>query len=224
MFTRGDHGVATVMLEAVASQDLWIWHAFFGVAGSSNDINVLDQSTLFSQVLQGTAPEVHFEVNHNEYNMGYYLVDGIYPEWATFVKSIPMALSPEDNLYKAHQEGARKDVERAFGVLQARFAIIRYPGRMLERNSLAEIMYACIILHNMIVADERHTYKCYDQHDCGYEELPDSLPYLVTEQGPFDGIDLVLQKDAAIQDRAIHRRLKADLIHNIWEKFGDYAN
>jgi hypothetical protein len=95
---------------------------------------------------------------------------------------------------------------------------------MLERNSLAEIMYACIILHNMIVADERHTYKCYDQHDCDYEELPDSLPYLVTEQGPFDGIDLVLQKDAAIRDRTIHRRLKADLIHNIWEKFGDYAN
>jgi hypothetical protein len=32
------------MLEAVASLDLWIWHAFFGVAGSNNDINVLDQS------------------------------------------------------------------------------------------------------------------------------------------------------------------------------------
>ncbi|XP_075499968.1 uncharacterized protein LOC142538537 [Primulina tabacum] len=31
-FTRGDHGVPTIMLEAVASADLWIWHAFFGVA------------------------------------------------------------------------------------------------------------------------------------------------------------------------------------------------
>jgi hypothetical protein len=28
-YTRGDHKVPTVILEAVASQDLWIWHAFF---------------------------------------------------------------------------------------------------------------------------------------------------------------------------------------------------
>ena len=47
-YTRGDHGVPTVMLEAVASHDLWIWHAFFGVAGSNNDINVLNQSPLFT--------------------------------------------------------------------------------------------------------------------------------------------------------------------------------
>ncbi|CAN1298896.1 hypothetical protein LINPERPRIM_LOCUS23989, partial [Linum perenne] len=53
-FTRGDQGVPTIMLEAVASQDLWIWHAFFGVAGSNNDINVLNQSPLFNDVLGGT--------------------------------------------------------------------------------------------------------------------------------------------------------------------------
>jgi hypothetical protein len=35
-FTRGDYGVPTIILEAVASQDLHIWHAFFGVAGSNN--------------------------------------------------------------------------------------------------------------------------------------------------------------------------------------------
>jgi hypothetical protein len=31
----------TIILEAVASQDLWIWHAFFGMPGSLNDINAL---------------------------------------------------------------------------------------------------------------------------------------------------------------------------------------
>lgn len=33
MFTRGDQKVSMIILEAVASHDLWIWHAFFGVAG-----------------------------------------------------------------------------------------------------------------------------------------------------------------------------------------------
>jgi hypothetical protein len=79
-YTRGDQAGPTVMLEVVASYDLWIWHAFFGVAGSNNDINVLNRSPLFTEVVQGRAPEVQFTVNNNEYNMGYYLADGIYPE------------------------------------------------------------------------------------------------------------------------------------------------
>ena len=33
----------TIILEAVASYDLWIWHAFFGLPGSHNDINVLER-------------------------------------------------------------------------------------------------------------------------------------------------------------------------------------
>ena len=38
----------TIILEAVASYDLWIWHAFFGLPGSHNDINVLERSSVFT--------------------------------------------------------------------------------------------------------------------------------------------------------------------------------
>src|SRR3954462_12542723 len=113
-YVRGDLGKPTVMLEAIASQDLWIWHAFCGVAGSNNDINVLNQSDVFNDVMQGRTPEIHYSVNRHEYNMGYYLSDGIYPEWATFVKSIPMPQGDKRKLFAQHQEGARKDIERAF--------------------------------------------------------------------------------------------------------------
>ena len=40
----------TIILEAVASFDLWIWHAFFGLPRSNNDINVLERSPLFSEL------------------------------------------------------------------------------------------------------------------------------------------------------------------------------
>jgi hypothetical protein len=33
--------------EAVPSYDLWIWHVFFGLFGSHNDINVLDRYFFF---------------------------------------------------------------------------------------------------------------------------------------------------------------------------------
>ncbi|MCI23125.1 ribosomal protein [Trifolium medium] len=105
--------------------------------------------------MQGRAPEVHYLVNRHEYNMGYYLSDDIYLEWATFVKSIPMPQGDKRKLFAQHQEGARKDIERAFGVLQSRFAIIRNPARSWHLDALKRIMDTCIILHNMIVEDER---------------------------------------------------------------------
>lgn len=52
-YCRGDHKAPSVLLEAVASQDLWVWHAYFGVAGGNNDINVLQWSPLFNEHLLG---------------------------------------------------------------------------------------------------------------------------------------------------------------------------
>ena len=61
---------------------------------------------------------------------------------------------------------ARKDVECAFGVLQARFVIVCGPARFFHLETLKDIMMACIILHNTIVEDERHTYLGANDFDC----------------------------------------------------------
>jgi hypothetical protein len=154
-FTRGDQKVPTLILEAVASHDLWIWHAFLGAAGSNNDINILNQSTVFINELKGQAPRVQYMVNGNQHNIGYFLADGIYPEWAVFVKSIRIPITEKEKLYAQEQEGARKDIERAFGVLQRRWCILKRPSRLYDRAVLRDVVLACIILHNMIVEDEK---------------------------------------------------------------------
>ena len=87
--------------------------------------------------------------------MGYYLADGIYSKWATFVKTIPSPHRQKRKLFATFQERTRKDVEHAFGVLQQRFAIIHQPTRFFYLETLRDIMKACIILHNMIIEDER---------------------------------------------------------------------
>nr|GEV29750.1 retrovirus-related Pol polyprotein LINE-1 [Tanacetum cinerariifolium] len=88
-FAMGDHGPDPFnLLEAIASQDLWICHAFFGVSGMNNDVNVLRQSPLFNDLKVGKAPDVPFVANNVTYKREYYLTDGIYPEWSILIKSI----------------------------------------------------------------------------------------------------------------------------------------
>ena len=115
----------TIILKAVASYDLWIWHSFFGLPKSNNDINVLERSHIIFELAQGRTPAVNYSINGHDYTMGYYLANGIYPKWLTFVKTILAPLGQKRKLFTKAQEAYRKDVERAFGVLQARFAMVR---------------------------------------------------------------------------------------------------
>ena len=44
------------------------------------------------------------------------------------MKTIPLPQLEKHKLFAKFQEGARKDVERAFGVLQSWFTIVRRPA------------------------------------------------------------------------------------------------
>jgi len=86
--------------------------------------------------------------------MGYYLVDCIYSEWDTFIKTILMPQGEKRKLFAQKQESVRKDMKRAFGVLQSRFTIICGLAHAWHMATIKHIIYACIILHNMIIEDE----------------------------------------------------------------------
>jgi hypothetical protein len=149
----------TVVLEAIADAELWIWHAYFGCPGSLNDLNVLNMSTTMASVLQGKhPPRFKFVVDGKDYTTPYYLADGIYPSWAMFIKSLKNSTSPEILNFSSAQEAVRKDVERAFGVLIARFHVLKRPCLLRDRETMTKIMRACIIMHNMIVESRRDEY------------------------------------------------------------------
>ncbi|XP_057791349.1 uncharacterized protein LOC131008492 [Salvia miltiorrhiza] len=203
----GRSGTPTIILEAVASQVLWIWHAFFGTPGSRNDINVLDQSPVFDDILEGRALK------------------------AAFIKSIPAPQLRKHQLFAQHQEAARKDVERAFGVLQARFAFIKRPCLIWDRDIMGKIMIACIIMHNTIVEDERSNYLNY--HD-PTEFIEDRLRQNTRRSE--DGVETndfiystnriaslasYMRTRSQLRNREDHSSLLHDLIEHIWQKFGD---
>ncbi|GKE85748.1 probable arabinosyltransferase ARAD1 [Tanacetum coccineum] len=104
---------------------------------ANNDLNVLYGSPLFDDELADTAPECPFVVNGHTYSKCYYLADGIYPAWSAFVKSFSIARDEKCLQIKRVQEAARKDIERAFGVLQALFEIGTTAPSTLTATKLA---------------------------------------------------------------------------------------
>jgi hypothetical protein len=89
------------VLEAIASQNLWIWHWFFGLPGSLTDIN---RSHLFSKLANGEAPVCNYKVNDHDYTMGHYLADSIYPSWGIFVKTIPKTKTKKKLSLQRHKK------------------------------------------------------------------------------------------------------------------------
>ena len=211
---KGHVNQPTIILEAVASQDLWCWHVFFGMPGSHNDINVLHRSPLFDNLAEVKAPEVNYTINGHEYKMGYFLADGIYPSWGTIVKSISIPMGNKRRYFATAQEAARKDVERFFGVLQSRFAIVRQPGRIWDSETLALIMRACVIMHNMIVEDERNL-DPDERFDGGGENVQPARGQPTRTLAEF------IKAHKNIRDKPTHFQLKEDLIEHLWNHHPD---
>jgi hypothetical protein len=216
----GKEKEATVILEAVATHDLWIWHAFFGLPGTLNDITVLDQSPIFQKWQDGHGLSVQYKVNGNDYNLGYYLTDGIYPKFATLMQSISEPQGKKHKHFAKLQEAYRKDVERAFGVLQARYAIVRHPGRLWDQVILDLIMRTAIILHNMTIEDESGTgYKGdFEYHQTKTTAATVSMMDSESANQDFDAFLLRYQ---AIREIQVHHKLKTDLIEHLWNQLGE---
>ncbi len=81
------------------------------------------------------------------------LMEPAYPKYCRFVRTINPPITQEEKNFSTWQEGARKDIERAFGVLQCRFKAMCTPIQSLHMEGATNLTACCIILHNMGVSD-----------------------------------------------------------------------
>ncbi|XP_022040385.1 uncharacterized protein LOC110942934 [Helianthus annuus] len=148
-------------------------------------------------------PDTRFTVSGVEYRRGYYLADGIYPQYSTIVKTVRHPPDEKRKKFAKFQEAARKDIERCFGVFQQRWHIIENSARAFTPKTLRYCMYACILLHNMILEDEGHAICEYDENAVEQNNISVS-----GEQQDLNRFSL--------HNDFTHANLQSDLIEHFW--------
>lgn len=163
----------------------------------------------------------------------------------SFLMSNKFAIFFSIKLFAERQEGVRKDVERAFGVLQSRFKIVRDPARLWYTPDLKNVMDACLILHNMIVEDQKVDYnedgldldidedaeefslewieeefrnESDNESSVDENESSDEESGSSTEVQTFSGY---IRAHRSIRDTNVHNSLRGDLIDHLWNTFGE---
>ncbi|XP_065075002.1 uncharacterized protein LOC135698796 [Ochlerotatus camptorhynchus] len=166
-----------------------------------------------TDIYSGKAPPVKYVINGHIYNTGYYLADGIYPPLSTLVQTIPSPVGNKRKHFAEMQESARKDIERTFGVLTSRFEIIKNPARLWNKEELGSIMRTCIILHNMIIEDQRDCSTPFDG-----DTSANTNPVLSTGEVVFGAF---LARFEKVHDTFLHNQLQNDLTEHLWKLKGD---
>jgi hypothetical protein len=145
--------------------------------------------------------------------MRYYLTDGIYSSWAVFVKGVPAPQQEKHRFFSMKQALVRKDVKCVFDLLKKRFNILAIPARSYSQRILDLIMRAYIILHNMIIDDER---------DDGYDDNYHTVIFIVVPPVTYEvpaSLTTILQRELHLTSGLMFSNLQSDLIEHVWNKF-----
>ena len=155
---KGKEKVPSIVMEAISDYHMWFWHAAYGYAGTMNDKTILNLSPFLESLVDGTFKELEsaiipYEILGQLFDLLFVLCDGIYPAYSRFVKTISEPVTQKEKLFSAWQEACRKDIERAFGVLQGQFQYMARPFMEMKLDYIGKKVGCCLILHNMCVSD-----------------------------------------------------------------------
>ncbi|XP_047965076.1 uncharacterized protein LOC125209520 [Salvia hispanica] len=141
-------------------------------------------------------------------------IDCMHWEW----KNCPAAWKGCTRL--ASKEASRKDVEREFGVLQARWTAVKGPTRLWYPDCTADVMCACIIMHKMIVENEGPTLTDCANDDVDAADPSHGVATANVHMGIPHGDANRVCAFADIRQQEAHIRLQKDIIEELWTRRG----
>ncbi|KAH9087384.1 hypothetical protein Ae201684P_000795 [Aphanomyces euteiches] len=114
--------------------------------------------------------------------------------------------------FASAQEAKRKDIERVFGILQARFHILVTGSRLWSRESMAE--ETCVILHNLIIDRGQQNERDYE-----FGHYLIQHPFAMVRKHPRQSIGDRERMIQDMQDSNVHTQLQTDLMTSMWENY-----
>ena len=94
------------------------------------------------------------------------------------------------------------------------------PARLWNKKVLNSIMRACVILHNMVVEDERGV-QLPNIHP---SEWPGVVDPPINQDREIPGIEKLVDAQNIIQDRETAAQLQNDLMEHMWMLYGQCSS
>jgi hypothetical protein len=157
-------------------------------------------------------------INGRHNNKGYYLADGIYPKWATFVKTISSPILPKEVKFVKAQERLSKGRRACIWCPPAKICCNPVPLFELVQKSDVGGDENCVCLHNMIIENERKYSVPLSEQAAPYErEGPLAQP---NHQVPASWVAFIAMRQK-VRDSTMHQLLQDDLVEHIWRLQGN---
>ena len=232
----------SIVVEAIAGHDMYIFQAFVGLPGCLNDINIHARTDATRRYSDSFAIDKKFKLANQDFTGAYFLADGIYPKHPYLMKTIPEPATQEDKLFAKVQEGARKDVERAFGRLHAKWHILKIAGRSHSLVHLKNIWLTCIILHNITLRDQQTVALEKKEGRAAVRAATrataQASPPVVSQPGDLGecepmrdasyfyahSYEGILGKRKRMENVGVCQRMQKALVDHVWLKFGKEAD
>lgn len=123
--------------------------------------------------------------------MLYYLADGVYPQYPIFARPFSRAASNtlKRRTYNRLHEALRKDVERLYGFMTARFHILLYLAKFHSVDRIVRTAKAVAILHNMVVVNRRDEYVSRRRMGDAYGEPGEAAAVLAAARAAAEAVE-----------------------------------
>ena len=139
----------TVNTQGIVGANLLFLHVATGYPGSSHDARVWRATDIFEKIRSNEILQYPEEIIENVRVKPLMLGDGAYPLSTYVMKPYPYsnALSREQINFNKKLPAARVNIERAFGIVKARWRILlkRLDSQI---TNVSDTILACFILHN----------------------------------------------------------------------------